>query len=118
VGSAGHAYYSANLVLTLPPFIPGWTVSLNPEIGREWYSAGVTTNQGSVSDTYWDVGVDFAYKAMTIDLRYWGINTSPGTVAVPNQCGPTPAATGGSSNLCGNRFVATIKFDTTLAALK
>jgi len=28
------------------------------------------------------------------------------------------AATGGSTNFCGDRFVATIKFDTTLAALK
>jgi uncharacterized protein (TIGR02001 family) len=117
VGSAGHAYYSANLVITLPPFIPNWTVSLNPEIGREWYSAGVTTNLGLVSDTYWDVGLDFAYKAMTIDLRYWGISAKPNLV-VPNQCGPAGAATGGSSNFCGNRFVATIKFDTTLAALK
>jgi uncharacterized protein (TIGR02001 family) len=116
-GSATHYYYSGNAVITLPQFMPyGIAVSINPEIGREVYGSGVTTALGNVSDTYWDVGLDFNYKAVTLDLRYWGINLSPGTTAVPNQCGP--AAGGGSSNMCGNRFVATLKFDTSLSALK
>jgi hypothetical protein len=118
IGSAGHYYYSGNAVIALPVPLPyGITVSLNPEIGREVYSSGVTTNLGAVSDTYWDVGLDFVYKAATLDLRYWGTNAKP-NAAAPNQCGPTPAASGGSSNLCGDRFVATLKFDTTLSALK
>jgi len=120
VGSAGHEFYSANAVIALPVPLPyGITVSLNPEIGREWYSSGVTLNQGSVSDTYWDVGLDFVYKAVTLDLRYWGINISPGagTAASPvNQCNASGLV--GTTNLCGNRFVATLKFDTTLSALK
>jgi uncharacterized protein (TIGR02001 family) len=118
VGNANHSYYSGNAVITLPQFMPyGIAVSINPEIGREVYSSGVTTNLGFVSDTYWDVGLDFVYKAMTLDLRYWGINLSPGTAAAPNQCGNGGGA-GGSTNMCGNRFVATLKFDTTLSALK
>ena len=118
VGDAGHYYASGNAVITLPWHpVPDVTLSINPEVGYEWYSSGVTFNQGSISDTYWDVGLDINYKAITLDLRYWGINISPGagTVASPgNQCGSVAAGT----NFCGDRFVATLKFDTTLSALK
>ena len=71
---------------------------------------------GFQSDTYWDVGLDFNYKAITLDLRYWGINLSPNTTTPTgiNQCGP--GSTG--QNFCGDRFVATLKFDTSLSALK
>jgi uncharacterized protein (TIGR02001 family) len=120
VGDAKHYYASGNAVITLPSFMPyGIVVSINPEIGYEYYSSGVTTNMGFKSDTFWDVGLDFNYKAMTLDLRYWGMNLSPGngTVANPaNQCGNTTP--GINTNFCGNRFVATLKFDTTLSALK
>jgi uncharacterized protein (TIGR02001 family) len=117
VGSADHYYVSGNAVITLPwKPVPDVTISINPEIGYEWYSSGVNANLGLISDTYWDVGLDFNYKAITLDLRYWGINAHPGaTLATANQCGPTAT---GSGNLCGNRFVATLKFDTTLSALK
>ena len=121
VGDAEHYYVSGNAVITLPgSLIPGpVTVSINPEIGYEYYSSGVTFNNGAASDTYWDVGLDFNYKAITLDLRYWGINIDPGNTtglnsSPGNQCGN--AVTG--SNFCGNRFVATLKFDTTLSALK
>jgi uncharacterized protein (TIGR02001 family) len=115
VGDARHYYYSGNAVITLPwKPIPDVTISVNPEIGYEYYSSGVTANMGFVSDTFYDVGLDFNYKAMTLDLRYWGTSVKP-NVAAPNQCGPTAT---GSSNLCGDRFVATLKFDTTLSALK
>jgi uncharacterized protein (TIGR02001 family) len=115
VGNAGHYYASGNAVITLPWHpAPDVVVSINPEIGYEWYSSGVTANLGLVSDTYWDVGLDFNYKAVTLDLRYWGTNAKP-NVLVADQCGPTAT---GSSNLCGDRFVATLKFDTTLSALK
>ena len=112
VGDARHSFYAANAVITLPWAPAGIAISINPEIGREVYSSGVTLNQGSVSDTYWDVGLDFVYKAATLDLRYWGTNVKPGTVA--NQCG----ILGAGPNLCGDRYVATLKFDTTVSALK
>ena len=121
VGSSGHYYYSGNAVITLPAsLIPGpVTVSINPEVGYEWYSSGVAFNNGAVPDTFWDVGLDFVYKAVTLDLRYWGINISPGTTtglasSPGNQCGSVAAGT----NFCGSRFVATLKFDTSLSALK
>lgn len=120
-GNAGHYFAAGNAVITLPQFMPyGITVSINPEIGYEYYSSGVSDNMGFVSDTYWDVGVDFVYKAMTLDLRYWGTSVKPGVGGAAgflNQCsygGPL----GGSTNMCGDRFVATLKFDTSLSALK
>ena len=112
VGDAKHYFYAANAVITLPWAPSGIAISINPEIGREYYSSGVTANQLSVSDTYWDVGVDFVYKAATLDLRYWGTSAKPSTVG--DQCGTI----GAGPNLCGNRFVATLKFDTTFSALK
>jgi len=120
VGNAGHYYVSGNAVITLPWHpVTDVTLSINPEIGYEWYSSGVTANLGLVSDTYWDVGLDINYKAITLDLRYWGTDAKPGIAgtATANQCN-TAIGSGGSSNLCGDRFVATLKFDTTLSALK
>ena len=121
VGDARHWFASGNAVITLPSFMPyGIVVSINPEVGYEYYSSGVTTNYGPKSDTFWDVGLDFNYKAMTLDLRYWDTNLKPGngTAANPNnQCGGIPVA-GVNTNFCGSRFVATLKFDTTLSALK
>ena len=115
VGDARHSFYAANAVVTLPWQPAGITISINPEIGREIYSSGVTANYGSVSDTYWDVGLDFVYKAATLDLRYWGTNAKAAPIGgVANQCGAAAAGT----NFCGNRFVATLKFDTTFSALK
>jgi len=114
VGSADHYYVSGNAVITLPITLPySIAVSLNPEVGYENYSSGVTTNLGFVKDTWWDVGLDFNYKAVTLDLRYWGINVKPNPAAA-NECGPGPAG----QSFCGSRFVATLKFDTSLSALK
>jgi len=116
-GDARHYFYAVNATIALPVPLPyGITVALNPEIGREYYSSGVTNNWGFVSDTYWDVGLVFKYKAATLDLRYWGTNAKPNALA-PNQCN-TALGSGGSSNLCGDRFVAMLKFDTTLSSLK
>ncbi|MGH6725452.1 MAG: TorF family putative porin [Pseudolabrys sp.] len=113
VGDAGHYYASGNAVITLPWHpVADVTLSINPEIGYEWYSSGVTTNLGFVSDTYWDVGFDINYKAATLDLRYWDTNAKPSLTG--NQCGSIP----GGTNFCGSRFVATLKFDTSLSALK
>jgi uncharacterized protein (TIGR02001 family) len=115
-GDAKHYFYAVNAVITLPWQPMGVTMSVNPEIGYEYYSSGITTNYGPQSDTYWDVGLVLNYKAVTLDLRYWGINLSPNATAPLgfNQCGPG----GAGQNFCGDRFVATLKFDTSLSALK
>jgi uncharacterized protein (TIGR02001 family) len=104
-GSKTAYYYSGNAVITLPVTLPyGITVSLNPEIGRQVYQC-----TGCISYTYWDVGLDFVYKAVTLDLRYWD--------TTPHNSYISPAAFG-SKDLGKSAFVATLKFDTTLSALK
>jgi uncharacterized protein (TIGR02001 family) len=119
VGDAGHYYVSGNAVITLPwKPVPDVTISINPEVGYEHYSSGVGFNIGAVSDTYWDVGLDFNYKAITLDLRYWGINIDPGSTTGLNSSPGNQCGISGVTNFCGNRFVATLKFDTTLSALK
>ena len=32
---------------------------------------------GVASYTYWDVGLDINYKAITLDLRYWDTDAKP-----------------------------------------
>ena len=70
-----------------------------------------TTVNGSVctSYTYWDVGLDFVYKVVTLDLRYWNTDAQR-----HRRNSPAPAAFGGK-DLAGQTFVATLKFDTTLS---
>ena len=117
VGDADAGYYSANAVITLPwSPMKDVTLSVNPEIGRQWFSSSVTLNTGGPlgvqSYTYWDVGFDIVYKAVTLDLRYWDTNANGTTNAI---CGVVNHP---GMNACDSRFVATLKFDTSLSALK
>jgi len=111
-GSKTAYYYSGNLVLTLPwKPIDDVTISLNPEVGRQEYKCdlGVGLCPTVSGYTYWDIGLDFNYKAMTLDLRYWDTDKHNVFIA--------PSAFGGK-DLADSRFVATLKFDTSLSALK
>jgi uncharacterized protein (TIGR02001 family) len=62
------------------------------------------------SYTYWNVGISFVYKALTLDLRYHGTDQSTTDcasfllVGIPN----------GSNSWCDDEFVATLKFDTSV----
>ena len=83
VGNADAGYYSGNAVITLPWHpVADVTLSINPEIGRQWFSSSVNANLGVASYTYWDVGLDINWKAITLDLRYWDTNASGA-----DQCG-------------------------------
>ena len=63
------------------------------------------------SYTYWNAGLAFTYKTLTLDLRYHGTDQSVQDcanfllVSVPNK----------SNNWCDDRFVVSLKFDTTVA---
>lgn len=109
-GSPTAYYYSGNAVITLPAsLIPGpITVSINPEVGRQVFSyTPIPPALVNPNYTYWDVGLDFVYKVVTLDLRYWDTNA-------PSTAFLTPSGT----NAAGQTFVATLKFDTSLSALK
>ncbi|MDP2410761.1 MAG: TorF family putative porin [Pseudolabrys sp.] len=104
VGSKTAYFYAANATISLPWQVSGVSVALNPEIGRQVFEC-----TGCTSYTWWNVGLVFNYKAVTLDLRYWDTNRHGVYLA--------PAAFGGK-DLAGSTFVATLKFDTTLLALK
>ncbi len=104
VGSKTAYYYSVNATIGLPFLSLPWgvTAAINPEIGRQVFDC-----TGCIDYTYWDVGLVLNYKAATLDLRYW--DTDLGAANCTNAVGRVT---------CDQRFVATLKFDTTLAALK
>lgn len=113
VGSKDAYFYGANAVLTLPWAPGGVTIALNPEIGRQWYSSGIKTSLAFQDYTWWNVGLVFNYKAVTLDLRYWDTNVSTPSAG---QCAAAGNIAG--NDLCSAKFVATLKFDTTFSALK
>jgi len=118
VGSKSAYYYSANAVITLPwSPITGVTISVNPEIGHQIYGSGVKTSFGNTDYTWWDIGLDFNWKAITLDLRYWDTNAK-GTLANggSGQC----FVFGGHPNMdaCSSKFVAMLKFDSAISQLK
>ncbi len=100
-------YYEGNATITLPQFLPaGIGTSISGAVGRQTYASAI----GNTDYTTWNVGLAFNYKAVTLDLRYWDTDTNAASAV---QCvGPT------GMDLCDARFVATLKFDTALSALK
>ncbi len=111
-GSKTAYYYSGNAVITLPWHpVTDVTISLNPELGYQGYDCthGVGACPTVSGYTYWDVGLDFNYKAVTLDLRYWDTDKH-GVFLAPTAFG--------AKDLAGSTFVATLKFDTSFSALK
>jgi len=98
-------YYAGNAAVTLPKFMPwGIGTTISGELGRQTFASALAINDY----TTWNVGVAFNYKAVTLDLRYWD-----------TDLGDTECLTNtGFTNFCHEAFVATLKFDTTLSALK
>lgn len=58
--------------------------------------------------TVWNAGFGLTYKAATLDFRYWDTSLSR------RQCG----ALLNDRSWCGDRYVVSLSFDTTLSALK
>ena len=96
-------YYAGTASVKLPQFMPlGISTSISGEVGRQVVEAAFGN-----SWTTWNVGVAFAYKAITLDVRYWDSDVDPATCV--NSTGRVT---------CDERVVATLKFDTSLSALK
>jgi len=109
-GNGGNSawYYAGGAVVTLPQFMPmGITTSLSANAGYQTYAAAI----GNTDYWNWEAGVTFGYKAVSLDLRY--IDTNIDQTNSPGQCGGI-----GTRDLCGTTFLATLKFDTSLSALK
>lgn len=106
-------YYEGDATITLPQFMPlGIGTSISGGVGAQTYDSTLKSVAFDFVDyTTWNVGIDFNYKAVTLDLRYWDTNTN--STEAPVQC-----LGSNNSDLCDTRFVATLKFDTSLSALK
>ena len=110
-GNSGSSaiYYEGNATVALPAVLPyGIASSISGGVGRQTYDSAL----GLTDYTTWNVGIAFNYKAVTLDLRYWDTNVD--WTSAP-QCATDAVL---SVDNCDARFVATLKFDTTLSALK
>jgi uncharacterized protein (TIGR02001 family) len=121
---ASATYGSLTAKYVLPISVNGLGAFISGELGHWWISnsgwtnaivvaaAGLTGNNPSY--TYWNAGLALTYKAITLDLRYHDTNQSV------RQCNDflVVAAGNSSSNWCNGTFIASLKFDTTVSALK
>lgn len=113
---ADAVYASATAKWVLP-----WTAGdlgayVSGELGH-WFiddSGFIAAGFADPSYTYWNAGIALTYKAITLDLRYHGTDQS---VADCNNF-LLVAAGNASSNWCDDTFIAALKFDTSLSALK
>ena len=86
--------------LGLPPDIASY---VSAEVGHQWVGDDFAPGY-----TFWNAGVGFTYKSMTLDLRYTGSDLSD------TEC----TAFIGQSDSCGNRYLMSLSFDTSLNKLK
>lgn len=113
---------SGTAKITLPTFGPGSAFGwyLSGEFGHQWLDTsvynydvtniltGLTFNESIPGYNWWNVGVGFTYKAATLDLRYSGTDLS----------GDSCLFIIGNNSACGDKFLATLSFATSLNALK
>ena len=97
---------------------------ISGELGRWWIDSAGFTNPAVVvgagvpgvdpSYTYWNAGLAITWKTLTLDLRYHGNDMNVAS------CASFMLTTVGnpSTKWCGSAFIAALKFDTTLSALK
>lgn len=103
----------------IPAFGAGFGTYASGEFGYQWldskyYTAsfanilGTTYTQTISGYSYWNAGVGLTYKVATLDLRYYGsdLNADQCTMLIAN------------SSSCGNRYIATLSFATSLNAFK
>lgn len=73
------------------------------ELGHQWVGDDFAPGY-----TFWNAGLGFTYKSMTLDLRYTGSDLSD------SEC----VAFIGQADSCGNRYLMSLSFDTSLNKLK
>jgi uncharacterized protein (TIGR02001 family) len=115
-GNVGAVYASATGKWVLPWTAGALGAFVSGELGHWWISDSNWTAVGLTdpSYTYYNIGLAFTYKALTLDLRYHGTDQSV------TDCNNFLIVGAGnpSSNWCNDTFVASIKFDTSVNALK
>jgi uncharacterized protein (TIGR02001 family) len=97
--------------------------SVSGEFGREFLGSikANTVFSGTapfpfVSYDTWNVGVSYAWKAITLDVRYYGTDLNRNKCYIDTS---DPAGNvNGRSNWCGNTVMASLSFDLTASGLK
>lgn len=111
------AYYLSGVFKWTTPWKAGdWGSFFSGELGYWFIKDAPFAAAGYVdpSYTYYNVGMGITYKAFTLDLRYHGTDMNATDCAaflvsaVPNS----------TNRWCGDTFIVSGKFDTTLNALK
>lgn len=127
-GSNG-TYLSGTLKVDFTKWSPvnGVGFYVSGEVGYQWlgwthYDNIWASNFELPSYATWNVGAAFTYKAATLDLRYYGSDLNSSPALIQSVGGPflssTCGAISGLSSVCGDRFVASLSFDTSFNALK
>lgn len=118
-GASG-TYAGATAKYTAPSgwLANGWGAYVSAEVAHYWLgnTTAYAANFNIPDYLYWNAGLGFTYKAMTLDLRYhdtdlnrtqcFAVTGDPGGIAT------------GRSKWCGQAFIAKLSFDTTLSAIK
>ena len=94
-----------------------WKAVASGELGRWWLNdtgfraAGVINGLGPVNAdyTYWNAGLAYTYKTVTLDLRYHGTDQGRTGCAAFLLVGTANPAAG----WCKDAYIATLKFDST-----
>jgi uncharacterized protein (TIGR02001 family) len=115
ISNKPNATYASGTVKWVLPWTAGdLGAFISGELGHWWISSTGFLLAGATADpsyTYYNAGLAFTYKSLTLDLRYHGTDQSIQDcanfllVAVPNN----------SNGWCDDRFVASLKFDTSVA---
>lgn len=117
LGSGAEATYASVTGKVGLPFLEGLSVSA--ELGHYWL--GTTSPQLGAFDlpdyVYWNAGVSYNYKNVTLDLRYHDTDLSK-TECFANTTDPSGIVSGsGRSKWCDATFVASLAFDITASSL-
>lgn len=99
--------------------------SVSGELGHEWLGSTKASSifgpLAFVSYTTGNIGVSYAWKVFTFDVRYYGttLNAAQCYIDTSDPHGNIPGQTAtGTSNWCGSRVMASLSFDLTSASLK
>jgi uncharacterized protein (TIGR02001 family) len=115
-GDVGAVYASLTGKWVLPWKSGDFGAYISGELGHWWIDDANWAALGLAdpSYTYYNAGIAFTYKVVTLDLRYHGTDMNRTECGNFLLVGPANPA----SKWCGDTFIAALKFDTTLAALK
>jgi uncharacterized protein (TIGR02001 family) len=116
-----HADAGATYASLTAKWVTPWTwgdlgLYISGELGHWWIDdkGWLATGFTDPSYTYYNAGLAFTYKALTLDLRFHGTDQSKA------DCASFLLVSNGNpaTKWCDNAYIASLKFDTTLSAIK